>query len=333
MEGKREKTYYQIAMIDGGLGSQMAKYAFYILLKHKCPDRMNMIDTFYYHYAHSWNGYELNKIFGIDAPDLIECYENMDMEGNGYFEKAYHFFLKEQPDVPVIRVSRGEYTYYNCRWAALRKFRDKVLFKIRYEWEMHFDNRARQYGYYHDRYKKNCFRLKANVYFDEFNYTSDQYFREIKSEIKKAFTFPDFCDEKNDNCAKKMLETESVVMHIRRSDHMYDNGYLYEQHYYKKTVNFIRSKVSEPVFFLFSDEPEWCEENKEVLGLRETDDIVIVNWNKQEDSFRDMQLMTYGKHNILAISSFSWWGYYLSSRKDKIVCAPEGYWLEVNNHF
>ena len=311
----------------------MAKYAFYILLKRKCPDRINLIDTFYYHYAQSWNGYELDKIFGITAPDLVERYENLASGEDGYFWKAYAFFVKEQPDIPIVRVSRGEYTYYNCRWAKLRKFCDKALFKLRYEWAMHFDKRAKHYGYYQDKYKKNCFRLKANVYFDEFNYTSDIYFKEIKDEIKKAFTFPDFSDENIINCAKQMLETESVVIHIRRSDHMYDNGSLYELRYYEKAVGFIRSKVREPMFFLFSDEPEWCDDNRKILGLKEEDKVVVADWNKQGESFRDMQLMTYGKHNILAISSFSWWGYYLSGRQDKIVCAPEGYWLEVDNHF
>lgn len=74
-----------------------------------------------------------------------------------------------------------------------------------------------------------------------------------------------------------------------------------------------------------SQNPTW--------GLTSNDEVIIVDWNKGEDSYRDMQLMTYAKHNILAISSFSWWGYYLSKHRDKIVCAPKGYWLEAGYHF
>lgn len=58
------------------------------------------------------------------------------------------------------------------------------------------------------------------------------------------------------------------------------------------------------------------------MGLNEQDEIYFVDWNTQLESYRDMQLMTYCKHNIIAISSFSWMGYYLSKhKKDKIVCA------------
>lgn len=327
------KQYYHIVMINGGLGSQMAKYAFYVLLTKKCPKKRNMIDTYFYHYDNAWNGYELNRIFGIKAPDLVDLYEGQSSTVNGYFEKAYDFLTKENPKTEIIRVSRGEYTYYNSDYAKLKKLRDKILFKIRYELTMRLGKETKQYGFYRDRYKNNCFCLKANVYFDEFNYTSDKYFREIKDDLKEIFSFPKFTDTNNIDCSRKMMETESVILHVRRSDHMYDNGFLYENQYYRKAVCFIKEKVEKPVFYIFSDEPQWCEENREELGLNQDDKIIIVNWNKQEESFRDMQLMTYGKHNILAISSFSWWGYYLSKRTDKIVCAPKGYWLEVDKHF
>ena len=333
LSANKEKQYYHIVMINGGLGSQMAKYAFYVLLTKKCPDKINMIDTYFYHYDNAWNGYELNRIFGIETSDMVDLYTKQDKKVNSYFDKAYDFLISEQPKKEVIRVSRGEYTYYNSRCAKLKKLRDKVLFKIRYELAMRLGKETKQYGFYMDRYKSNCFRLHANVYFDEFNYTSDKYFREIKEELKKVFSFPDFTDDNNQNYSKQMLQEESVILHVRRSDHMYDNGYLFENQYYSKAVSHIKKTVKDPVFYIFSDEPQWCEENKEELGLNTEDKIIIVNWNKQEESFRDMQLMTYGKHNILAISSFSWWGYYLSNRKDKIVCAPSGYWLEVENHF
>lgn len=329
----KSNQYYHIVMINGGLGSQMAKYAFYVLLTRKCTGKKILIDTYFYQYDHAWNGYELNRIFGITAPDMVELYDEQDSPINGYFEKAFDFLKKEQPDTEIIRVSRGEYTYYNSRLAEIKKLRDKILFKIRYEAAIRLGKETKQYGFYMDRYKRNCFDLNANVYFDEFNYTSDRYFREIKDKLKEVFVFSEFTDDNNNNCCRQMMETESVILHVRRSDHLYDNGFLYDNHYYSKAVNFIKKRVENPVFFIFSDEPQWCETNKDELGLKESDKIIFVNWNQQDESFRDMQLMTYGKHNILAISSFSWWGYYLSKRTDKIVCAPKGYWLEVENHF
>lgn len=328
-----KKKHYYIVTITGGLGSQMAKYAFYVLLNKKSVSTINMIDTYFYQYQESWNGYELNRIFGIDAPNLVSMYDKNDLIEHDYFKKAFKFFLQEQPDQEIIHVSRGEYTYFNSKLAQIKKVRDKILFKLRYEIMIHLDKETKKYGYYRDIYKKNIYSLKANVYYDEFNYTSDKYFKEIRNDLLKIYKFPDFIDENNIKCKNNMLSTESVVMHIRRSDHLYDNDFLFQDDYYLKAVNYLKEKVKDPIFYIFSDEPEWCESNRKKLGLQENDEVVMVNWNKGEESFRDMQLMTYAKHNILAISSFSWWGYYLSVRKNKIVCAPQGYWLEVEKHF
>ena len=333
MVRKKEIPYYQIVMINGGLGSQMVKYAFYILLTKKCPDRMNMIDTFFYQCERAWNGYELNRIFDIKPPDISDFYDLPDVRANDYFKAAYDFMLKKQPHTEVIRVSRGEYTYFNSKFGGIKKLKDKIFYKLKYLVVMNVSREAKKYGFYVDRYKRNIFKLNANVYFDEFNYTSDIYFREIREELKRVFTFPAFIDDKNRECCRMIEETESVILHVRRSDHMYDNGVLYESNYYEKAVSYIKEHVKRPVFFVFSDEVEWCEHNKDKLGMRDDDRIIFVNWNQREESFRDMQLMTYGKHNILAISSFSWWGYYLSKRDNKIVCAPNGFWLEVRKHF
>ncbi len=131
-----------------------------------------------------------------------------------------------------------------------------------------------------------------------------------------------------------MKQGNSVALHVRRGDHMYDNGDLFQRGYYQKSVGYIKEHTdTKQTFYLFSDDLEWCLENLETLGLEESDQIVPVNWNHGESSFRDMQLMTYCQHHIIPISSFSWWGYYLSDNRDKIVCAPEGYWLDVEHHF
>lgn len=57
-------------------------------------------------------------------------------------------------------------------------------------------------------------------------------------------------------------------------------------------------------------------------------EVHFVTNNKGNESYRDMQLMSLARCNILANSSFSWWGAYLNSRKDKIVYVPKKW---VNN--
>ena len=90
--------------------------------------------------------------------------------------------------------------------------------------------------------------------------------------------------------------------------------------YYEKAINYVKNKIEGPVFFIFSNDIDWCKENFSF------EEAYFVDWNIGEKSFRDMQLMSSCKHNIIANSSFSWWGAWLNNNLDKIIIAPSK-WL------
>ena len=76
----------------------------------------------------------------------------------------------------------------------------------------------------------------------------------------------------------------------------------------------------------------WCEENENIFGLNlKKDNVYFVDWNKGEESFRDMQLMAECKHNIFTESTFGFWGAYLNRNPDKITCAPDSLILATNS--
>lgn len=214
------------------------------------------------------------------------------------------------------------------RWQQLSLLYEKI--KRRLVWKQ----RIKLMDKFGDEYPDG-FLNAPQIYVDEFDHRSDKYFKECKKMIKQQFTFPPFDEARNIDVARRMNAPDSVAVHVRRSDHMYDNGNLFTTHYFQRAVHLIKNKTNEEyrTFYLFSDDIEWCMSNLSVLGLEDTDKIAIVDWNKGKDSFRDMQLMTHCQHNIIPISSFSWWGYYLSDRENKIVCAPQNYWTEVPYHF
>lgn len=160
-----------------------------------------------------------------------------------------------------------------------------------------------------------------NVYLDGY-WQSEKYFKNIEEEIRTEFTFPEFTEKKNIETLKKMKETNSISIHIRRGDYL--NHPLYSNicsiEYYKRAVNYIKINVDNPVFFIFSNDIDWCKENFSF------DEAYFIDWNIGEKSFRDMQLMNLCKHNIIANSSFSWWGAWLNNNSNKIVIAPKR-WL------
>ena len=85
-----------------------------------------------------------------------------------------------------------------------------------------------------------------------------------------------------------------------------------------------KRKIDKPIsFFLFSDNMNWCRENLDILGLG-SENVNLVDFNKGENAFRDMQLMSLCKHIVIANSTFSWWAGFLIKNPNKIFITPSG---------
>lgn len=149
---------------------------------------------------------------------------------------------------------------------------------------------------------------------------NEKYFETCKKEIRNLFIFKNI-DEKNKDLAMTISSENSVSVHVRRGDYLGLASLegICTEDYYKKAVNIIISRIEKPVFYIFSNEPEWAESHFEDYGVR----YFVINYNQGTDSYKDMYLMTQCRHHILANSSFSWWGAWLGQSKNPIVIAPK----------
>lgn len=121
--------------------------------------------------------------------------------------------------------------------------------------------------------------------------------------------------------------TNSVSVHIRRGDYISNanaaafHGVL-PMSYYVSALDYLRDRVKNATFFIFSDDIEWCCKHVSSLGA----DIRIVETSENRSGWEDIHLMRLAKHHIIANSSFSWWGAWLShpsgSCTDGVVVAP-----------
>lgn len=170
-------------------------------------------------------------------------------------------------------------------------------------------------------YDPSFFRKKNN--YIEGYFQSEKNFIKIKDKVIKEFTLSKefesdvFLLEKN-----KIERIKSVSVHIRRGDYVSDQKTniahgLCSNEYYEKAINLIKTKVELPVFYFFSDDIEWV---KKEFG--EHADFKYVSNPKLED-YEELMLMSSCAHNIIANSSFSWWGAYLNQNPSKIVIAPK----------
>lgn len=159
---------------------------------------------------------------------------------------------------------------------------------------------------------------KNDAIYDGF-WQSEQYFQDVTETIHRRFSFNEILlNNKTLELRNKLLtETESVSIHIRRGDYLSETFRLTcNLEYYKKAISLISKKLSNPHFYFFSDDIAWVKENIPIPNA------IFIDWNTSKDSWQDMYLMSHCKHNIVANSSFSWWGAWLNKNESKIVIAP-----------
>ena len=151
----------------------------------------------------------------------------------------------------------------------------------------------------------------------------------VENVVKGLFHFSDFeVGSKNAELAMNMRSENSVAIHLRKGqDYMKNENYANTcpLEYYLKAVDIIKDRVEDPVFYVFTDNPDWVKENLKGIDYTLVEGNPAIGWGNHFD----MQLMSYCKHNIIANSTYSWWGAFLNDNPDKIVIDPK-YWFNPN---
>ncbi|MBO4699780.1 alpha-1,2-fucosyltransferase [bacterium] len=162
---------------------------------------------------------------------------------------------------------------------------------------------------------------KSSLYLEGY-WQNPKYFEGIREIILKDFSFLELKNPEDRNLLNQISTCESVAVHIRRGDYA-NNPTTNQYHgtcsikYYQEAAEYIVSKIPNAKFFLFTDDPDFVKANFDFLPTK-----TLVS-DKQRSEIDDLNLMHLCKHCIIANSSFSWWGAWLSQNPEKIVIAPE----------
>ena len=150
---------------------------------------------------------------------------------------------------------------------------------------------------------------------------TERYFNKIADSIREDFTFK---DDVIANCKEVMEEvTEPIALHVRRTDYVEKS----QDHppcsleYYQEALS--KFDVKRPVV-IFTDDIEWCKSQE----IFQPDRFMV---SETEDNVYDMCMMTLCDDYIIANSSFSWWGAWLSRNPDPKVIAPKR-WFGTNGY-
>jgi hypothetical protein len=169
--------------------------------------------------------------------------------------------------------------------------------------------------------------LKGNILLDGY-WVSEKYFITIQDKIRNIFSVKTPVNKDNQEMLEKIRSTESVCVHIRRGDYV-SNERANKHHgtcskgYYEKSASIYKDKIKNPVFFVFSDDIEWCKKN-----IHLSKKMIYVDNNSLETGYEDLRLMYNCKYFIIANSTFSWWGAWLSSYNEKKVIAPKSWFAK-----
>jgi hypothetical protein len=186
--------------------------------------------------------------------------------------------------------------------------------------------RTKVFHKYNIGYVPNILKTKQK-YLDGF-WQSYKYPNQIRDILLKEITLKEPLENKYQQILEQIKNTNSVSIHLRRGDYINDpktkSAHLaFGLEYYEQAIKIVTGKIPDPTFFIFSDDIDWVRNN-----LKTNLPTVFVSRPEIKD-FEELIIMSKCKNNIIANSTFSWWGAWLNQNPNKVVIAPKRW----NNKF
>ncbi len=174
--------------------------------------------------------------------------------------------------------------------------------------------------------------LRRNIRISGY-FQNEAYFSAIKNVITENFKINEYLlTGEILGQVSNLKNVESVAIHVRRGDYLKSEVLKYHgvcsTEYYKKAINQMYLSINSPKFFVFSEDMDWVKQ--ELLPI--IPEAVLFESNANKPSWLDLLYMTECRHNIIANSSYSWWGAYLNKNPNKVVIAPKVWKVGQNDN-
>jgi len=257
-----------------------------------------------------------NQLFGYAAARRLALASNIELvidNISGFkFDKVYkrtyqlnHFDIPcrlatpQERLEPFSRIRR----YFYKRINRLKRFDDRLYIS---QEKIDFDNRLLGIS-------------PKNKLIIEGYWQSEKYFTDYENDIRSDLKIKPPSDAVNQEMAFKISQCNAVAIHLRFFDADLDSGNNIAAIYYTNAIREIEHLYSDVHYFIFSDRPDLARVCLKIPQKR----LTLVNHNKGDDqAYADLWLMSQCKHFIIANSTFSWWGAWLSKSPNKTVIAP-----------
>ena len=161
---------------------------------------------------------------------------------------------------------------------------------------------------------------QENVFIEGY-FQTERYFKDIRELLLEQFQPRESLSDYSQKI-KHSIESAScaISLHVRRGDYLKASAQSYHglcsHEYYQKAMQYLKEYCQDITYVVFSDDIAWVKENMPIENA-------LYVYNEGQAPHEDMYLMSLCQHNIIANSSFSWWGAWLNQNPNKIVIAPK----------
>lgn len=286
--------------ISENLGNQLFMYAHAYALSRKLGRELYIDNESAYLKKKNVGSYRLDH-FNISSKIIQKKYKFLSIFQ--YFKKKYiskldHF--KKDKFFYTERKDEYKKTYYYDDQDLKRNINSLIYVRGHYESEKYFLN-----------YRKSI--LKEFSFKNEKQYQKNRYYKYILSNNVVAITI-----RQNRFNERNYSQKNNLVLK-NKSDIFLKKQITYIQ----KAVNYFKSKVKNPKFLIWSNDFY-------NLDKYFNNNFLFVNNSSGNKDLTDLYLLTQCKYFIISPSTFSWWGAWLSKRKNKICVIPKN--LNVSNN-
>lgn len=274
-----------VVRFKGGMGNQMFQYAFGRQLAANLGTDLVFDPT--------------NLLYRNNPPDFV--YRNYDLD---VFQPETNFLATPKMLAPL----------YNLRVAKLGQG---------LSWLVTRGYPVVKEAYFHFQ-PKLLTDAREGVIYDGW-FQSPQYFAGVENRVREDFRFSREIIPESRELLSRIEASNAICLNVRRTDFLkVDTLNATNLDYFLQAADYLGQRLSEPRFFIFSDDVEWCREN-----LRLDYPMEVIGHEHKGWKFGNyLQLMTRCRHFIIPNSSFAWWAAWLNTGSEKTVVAPENWFTD-----
>ena len=279
-----------IIHLTGGLGNQLFQYAFARSVSHELNSELFLDLSLFSHTEK-----RKHVVFGLhpfNIKGLVGYYPHVDKTDVG--------ITQNQPQNLTKYVEGTPFPSAIYDYELLKSFEDIQL-------PAYFQ------GWYQNQIKngensfitENFFKINNDLIHDDLKYS-------LPLSYNSKILFED------------MKKYDSIALHIRHGDYEdYPKFGLCTKQYYQNAINMIENELDNPKFYIFTEDHDWVDKN-----LKFSSPYGIIRFSEKNNTAGRgyaelLKLMSLCEHFIIANSTFSWWGAFLSENKYKIIISPK----------